>query len=73
MPYAQDRLDAMAAISGAEYKGRVIAAKGKAGATPKLTQEQRDRARVLAADGVHLDDIADKFKVSSSTIRRAIK
>lgn len=80
LPYAQDRLDAMAAINGTEYKGRVIAAKGRAGRQPALEPDQVDRAKALAADGMKFEDIAfktinrkTKKPVSASTIRRAIK
>jgi len=79
-PATKDRADMMAALNGAEYKDRSRAAKGKAGRSPILEPDQIDRAKALAAQEVHIDDIAFKTKnrktgkpVSSSTIRRALK
>lgn len=80
LPFAQDRVDLRNRIKGTDYKARSEAAKGKSGARPILEQDQIDRARALHADGMHIDDIAfktinrrTKKKVSSSTIRRALK
>jgi len=71
-PATQDRADMMAALNGAEYKDRSRAAKGKAGRPLALSPDQVSRAKTLKADDVHIDDIADKIGVSSSTIRRAL-
>lgn len=73
LPYAQDRADAMDAIKGVEYKARSEASKGKAGAQRKMTTEDAERARDLLGDKVHIDDVAAKFKVGPSTVRRAIE
>ena len=71
-PATQDRSDMMGVLNGIEYKERSRAAKGKAGRPIKLSPEQVARARDLMAADMHIDDIADKLKVSSSTIRRAL-
>lgn len=71
-PATQDRSDMMDVFNGVEYKDRSRAAKGKAGRPMALSPEQVARARALKADDVHIDDIAHKIGVSSSTIRRAL-
>lgn len=71
-PTTQDRADMMSALNGAEYKARSRAAEGKAGRPMALSSDQVSRARALKAEDVHIDDIAHKIGVSSSTIRRAL-
>jgi len=71
-PATQDMADMMASLNGTEYKVRSKAGKGKSGAKKKLTPDQIDRARDLKDADMHIDDIAVKFEVSASTIRRRL-
>lgn len=72
LPHAQHIHDAIQEIKGVEDKARSGATKDKSGRHKSTVWLHADRVNELYGDGMHIDDLAEKFKCGSSTIRRII-
>lgn len=72
LPHAQTIHDAYDEIRAYENMVRSEATKGKSGRKKSTVWLHTDRVKELHADGLHIDDLAEKFKCHGSTIRRII-